>query len=330
MDAIIQANPMIEPEDEALENRSGHRLTWRRYHRYRDIESYLDYLANTYPEICQVQVIGRSSEGRDIKLLKVSTGGAPKPAIWVDGGIHAREWIAPATAAYLLLQLVEFREKHPSLLNSLDWYFLPVANPDGYEYTHTNDRLWRKTRSVNSGSSCIGVDPNRNFDFHWMEIGASSDPCRDDYAGPRANSEPETRAIIDFLMAHSGEVKMYLTLHAYSQMWLVPWGYTEEKPADYYDMYVLAEKAVEALEKTRGTDYLLGTAQELLYPSAGGSDDWAKGVAGIKYAYTVELPDTGNHGFVLPASRIEPTGQETWEGVKALTEHYIAKIAPKK
>jgi hypothetical protein len=144
-----------------------------------------------------------------------------------------------------------------------------VANPDGYEYTHTNDRLWRKTRTINAGSSCVGVDGNRNFNFHWMESGSSSLPCRDDYAGPKPNSEPETQAMVDFLMSRSNNVKIYLTLHSYAQMWLVPWGYTSEKPADYYDMYVLAEKAVEALEKTRGTDYLLGTAQELLYISSG-------------------------------------------------------------
>jgi murein tripeptide amidase MpaA len=52
-----------------------------------DIESYIKYLATTYPDICQTEVIGNSSEGRDLKLLKVSTGGdGNKPAIWIDGG----------------------------------------------------------------------------------------------------------------------------------------------------------------------------------------------------------------------------------------------------
>lgn len=48
--------------------------------------------------------------------------------------------------------------------------------------------------------------------------------------------------------------------------------------------------------------------------AAGGSDDWAKGVAGVKYSYTIELRDTGNYGFLLPASQIIPTGEETFEG----------------
>ncbi|XP_063243270.1 carboxypeptidase B-like [Bacillus rossius redtenbacheri] len=329
-EAIREENPPVDPEEEDWENRGGHRLTWTRYHRYKDIDSYLDYLANTYTDICQTEVIGKTSQGRDMKLLKVSTGGKGKPAIWIDGGIHGREWISPASATYVLLQLVEFREQHSELLDSVDWYILPVANPDGYEYSHTKDRLWRKTRSAGTphrrkdgkkARTCYGVDPNRNWDFHWRE-GVAGEACREDFAGLRAFSEPETRAMSDYILARRRDIKVYLTLHSYSQMWLVPWGYQDEKPRDYYDMYVLAEKGVKALEAVRGTDYLLGTAAELMYTSAGGSDDWAKGAAGVKYSYSVELPDTGQHGFVLPAAQIEPVGQETWAAVKAIAAHF--------
>lgn len=40
-------------------------------------------------------------------------------------------------------------------------YFLPVVNPDGYEYTHVKDRLWRKNRKPTR--QCTGTDLNRNF-----------------------------------------------------------------------------------------------------------------------------------------------------------------------
>jgi murein tripeptide amidase MpaA len=54
-----------------------------------DIDSYIEYLTITYPDICQTEVIGKSSQGRYLKLLKVSTGGdSNKPAIWIDGGKH--------------------------------------------------------------------------------------------------------------------------------------------------------------------------------------------------------------------------------------------------
>lgn len=175
-----------------------------------------------------------------------------------------------------MLQLVEFRDLHPELIDSVDWYIMPVANPDGYEYSHSTDRLWRKTRSGAKTEqrwgrkACYGVDPNRNWDFHWGEgPTSSSNACTDDFRGPRPFSEPETQAMSDFILNRKDQIKIYLTLHSYSQMWLVPWGYKDEKPKDYYDMYILAEKGVEALEAVRGTDYLLGTAAELLYTSSG-------------------------------------------------------------
>lgn len=58
-------------------------------------------------------------------------------------------------------------------------------------------------------------------------------------------------------------------------------------------------------------DYTVGPSGETLYPAAGGSDDWARAVMNIKYAYTVELRDTGRFGFNLPASQIKATGEET-------------------
>lgn len=32
-------------------------------------------------------------------------------------------------------------------LTAVDWYFVPLANPDGYEFSHETNRLWRKNRS---------------------------------------------------------------------------------------------------------------------------------------------------------------------------------------
>lgn len=77
-------------------------------------------------------------------------------------------------------------------------------------------------------------------------------------------------------------------------------------------------KYLQALARTYGTQYRVGSAPEILYAAAGGSDDWAKGAAGIKYSYTVELRDKGTYGFALPASQIQATGEETLRGVAAL------------
>ena len=72
-----------------------------------------------------------------------------KPAIWIDGGIHAREWISPATVLWTLKELVEGdKTVSHELIEKLDWYILPVHNPDGYAFSRKWDRLWRKTRLV--------------------------------------------------------------------------------------------------------------------------------------------------------------------------------------
>ena len=74
-----------------------------------------------------------------------------KPAVWIDGGIHAREWVSPATTTWMLKELVENDAAHPDLLENLDWFILPSANPDGYDWSRNHNRMWRKTRSSNGG-----------------------------------------------------------------------------------------------------------------------------------------------------------------------------------
>lgn len=91
-----------------------------------------------HSDIASVESIGQSYEGRDMKIIKISTGGnGAKPAIFIDGGIHAREWLAPAEVLCIISSLVE-DPKNRGLIESVDWYILPVVNPDGYEYSHTN------------------------------------------------------------------------------------------------------------------------------------------------------------------------------------------------
>lgn len=80
-------------------------------------------------------------------------------------GIHAREWISPAVSLYIIDQLVSNAD---GLAERYNFYILPSVNPDGYEYSHSSDRMWRKSRSETGSSvGCKGVDLNRNFDFHY-------------------------------------------------------------------------------------------------------------------------------------------------------------------
>ncbi|XP_046643400.1 carboxypeptidase B-like [Daphnia pulicaria] len=282
-------------------------MTWTSYHRLSDIYGYMNYLAVTYPSLVSLINIGTSYEKRPLYVLRISNSSSPgkNSAIWIDAGIHAREWIAPAVASYFIQQLVEV-PANAKLLTNVDWYIMPVVNPDGYEYTFVTDRLWRKTRSLTSSSSCRGVDPNRNFGYKWGGLGTSTNPCSDIYKGTKAFSEPETNATSNFILGKANQIKLYLTLHSYGQYALIPWGYDVAYPPDYNDMLALANKAVSKFVKYK---FSVGNSAALLYAAAGGSDDWAKSI-GIKYSYTFELADTDTYGFILPASEILPVSHD--------------------
>uniref|UniRef100_A0A3B5M085 Carboxypeptidase B1 (tissue) n=1 Tax=Xiphophorus couchianus TaxID=32473 RepID=A0A3B5M085_9TELE len=253
---------------------------------------------------------------------------SPKPAIFMDCGIHAREWISPAFCQWFVNEAVTTYGSDSAmttLLNSMDVYVLPVFNIDGYVYTHTSDRMWRKTRSRNSGSSCIGTDPNRNFDAGWCTIGASSNPCSETFCGSTAESEIESKNVANFIRDNKSTIKAYLTVHSYSQLLLFPYSYTFDLAADHSELLTVAKGASAALTSLHGTRYTSGPGAATIYPAAGGSDDWAYDL-GIKYSYTFELRDTGYYGFLLPESQIQPTCEETMLAVNYIAAHVLKNL----
>ena len=232
--------------------------------------------------------------------------------MWIDGGIHAREWITPASVTWMMKELIENDAAHPDLTEKLDWYILPIMNPDGYAYTQSNDRLWRKTRSPNSLGICAGTDANRNWGYQWNTGGSSDYGCSETYHGKEAFSEVENRNVRDFVDARKENIKFYNTIHSYSQLILIPWGYTSTLADEYEKLKAFADKGNAALKATHDKDYEVGCIPCLLYIASGGSMDWALGEAKIPYAFAMELRDTGRYGFILPAEQIIPTAEETW------------------
>lgn len=312
-----------------LRSRSGaprYSLNWESYSDLPVIEEFLTELAALYPNLMTTSVVGQSYEGNNMNLVKISTGGSGKKAIFIDGGFHAREWISPSFVTWVIRELVENYAAHPQYVDNIDWYIMPVVNPDGYRYTFAanGDRLWRKNRRPNDGSACIGTDMNRNFDFHWDEGGSSDLPCAETYNGGAAFSEIESRIIRDTILGIANQTMVYLTVHSYGQYWLTPWGYTADLPANYDQLYDLAVRAVDKLTAVYGTQYTIGSSTNVLYVNTGPSDDWAMGGAGIPYAYTLELRDTGKYGFELPAEQIIPNNLETWEAIKVVAEDVMA------
>jgi len=190
--------------------------------------------------------------------------------------------------------------------------------------------MWRKTRSPpkspgfgNLFGYCKGADPNRNWNFEWGGKGTSKNQCSPIYHGTTPASEPEVQSTQDFFMTIKDRVKLFLTFHSYSQLLLLPWGYDNKRTEDFDELMAVGIKALQALEVPYGTKYKIGATAELLYAAAGGSFDWAKGVAGVKYSYAFELRDEGRFGFLLPPSNIIPSGKETFEALKSMSEDMI-------
>lgn len=192
-------------------------------------------------------------------------------------------------------------------------------------------RLWRKTRSTASSSTCPGVDGNRNFDFKWMQSGSSSSPCSDIFAGPSPFSEIETQVLRNVINTNKARVKAYMAIHSYGSYFLYPYGYDGSNPSNVNELHSLGVQvanAIDSLAASGSTKYLVGNSGTALnYFAAGASDDWAMGVGDVSLAYTLELPGGGSSGFDLPPSRINQVVRETWGGVVVLARYVINKAA---
>lgn len=274
-----------------------------------------------------VNVIGKSSEGRDIRAVTITNGdGQNKSSVFIDAGIHGREWIAPATALYLITQLLDQKSEAFALLDQLNFVILPVLNPDGYVYSHETDRLWRKTRSLNT-NHCRGTDGNRNFDFHWAETGTSADPCSDIYRGPDPFSEPETQALRDAVLSRADACKFYLSLHSYGDYILYPWAWTKDLPQTWKPIDDIARYGAAAIERATGKKYILGSTSNVLSSAAGRSDDYMHEIMKIPISMTMDLPGGGDSGYNPPTESIIGSVKESATGIFAMCEAVASKYA---
>lgn len=290
----------------------------------------MDSLVENYKGIVSPLVVGQSYEGVTIRGVKISYK-QNNTAVFIEGGIHAREWISPSTVTYILNQLLTSNDtKVRDIAENFDWIIFPVINPDGYKTTFESERMWRKTRQpFGSSKICIGTDLNRNWDVHWNETGSSPDPCDYDFAGSGVFSEPEAKQLSDYILriAESQIIRTYLSFHSYSQLLMFPHGATSEQASNYDDLKAIGEKSIEAIKQRYGTIYKTGSVYETIYPSSGSSVDWVYSKANIPIAYTFELrgPPNSTDMFILPAEQIRPTASETLDGVIALLNEARAR-----
>jgi len=298
------------------------------YASYNDMVTFLQEKATADPSRVKVINIGQTSQGRTINAIQLSYNPSSTRNIWFDCGIHAREWITPATCIWIVDKLIsDYANNDATVKGILDYwnvYVAPSLNPDGYEFSRTTgNRLWRKSRNANAGSTCIGVDLNRNYPRAWMTGGASNNPCSDTFAGRSAGSEIETVGVVNFLLSKVGTWDMYMSFHSYGQWWFTPYGYNTSYPADYSKQMSVAQLGANAITAVNNRRYALGTVSRLLYVASGSTVDWAYDVLKCRFSYTIELPPTqaeSSTGFVLPPAQAPGVCDETYTGMKVFLD----------
>ncbi|XP_037034305.1 zinc carboxypeptidase-like [Bradysia coprophila] len=308
-----------DPELTARKTAEGRNaFDWTFFNTFDEIQSWLDGRIAAYPSVLSNIVIGRSLQNRVLRCVRYSER-ANNPAVFIEANFHAREWASSATATWIINELLSSTDPETrQIANTVDWYICPVANPDGFVFSHESTRLWRKTRQ--SWGSCIGTDPNRNFDFFWMSAGASNNPCSDTYAGPNPFSEPETAALRDFYGTIASRTRMFLSIHAFGQYLLFPLGHTTAQSNNHANLLSVGNAGANAIRATAGADYLVGSSSVVLYATSGSTPDWAFGVHNTRLSYTFEVrPIRGSsNGFLLAPNQIIPNNREVMNGIKAM------------
>jgi hypothetical protein len=264
--------------------------------------------------LIRVDSIGASVEGRPILAVKIGPpdDGPARPNVLFLATHHAREWVTTAVALKLIRWLAD--SAGPAV-TSHDVWVIPVQNPDGYQYSFTADRYWRKNRRPNAGGS-FGVDPNRNYPAFWGvdDRGSSGVQFAETYRGTSAASEPETQAIMGFHALHPPVLA--LSYHSYSALILYPWGFRSGTLAPDVGRFQslagtdLAPAIVDRVPESSVDRYHPGPGWNL-YPTNGEYTDWAYRAHGT-IAFTVELTSgccaNGlSYGFEFPddSARVE-------------------------
>jgi hypothetical protein len=263
-----------------------------------------------------VFVAGLSLEGREIRGIRITGPGADKPAVLVNSCQHAREWPPVMVNMYAADRLIAEYDLNPTvkgLVDDVEFFVIPIVNPDGYVYTWGPDRWWRKNRRDN-GDGTWGVDLNRNWDYQWGYDNNGSDPNPDGetYRGTAPFSEPETQVMRDFYQANP-QIVANIDLHTQGNLILYPWGYDYVPAPDAVLMDNLGEIMEASIYAVHGEVYTNQQAV-VLYPGNGISIDWTYGDQGV-FSYTFELR---NHD--LPPAEIILNCQEIFPAVLDIAE----------
>ncbi|KAJ3580049.1 hypothetical protein NPX13_g524 [Xylaria arbuscula] len=332
MHSDLGASISAESARSSLWGRQASNSSWfDSYHDYQDHIQYFQSLHELLPDNSEIISSGYSYENRSLFGIHLwGSGGPGKPAVLYHGTVHAREWISTAVTEYLTYKLVTGYsagdEDVRAVLDKYDFYIIPIVNPDGFVYTQTTQRLWRKNRQPGpNGSECYGRDINRNWEFAWdaNPQGASTNPCSQTYKGERLGDSPENQGLDKLVrqLRDGAGIKLYIDWHSYGQYILSPFGYKETLYAPELGKWTKAAQLVSDAIRDSSSDltvFTFGPSGATLYPTTGAAPDHVYSIGRAEFSYTIELRDIGKYGFVLPPELIRPTVEEQWAGQKLL------------
>jgi hypothetical protein len=270
------------------------------YHSLAEMVADIMAVKAAHPDLVKVFSIGLSQEGRTIWAAKVSDNVAvdePEPEVLVDALHHAREHLSVEQALYLFHLLADGYTTDPrvrTLVDEREIWFIFALNPDGFVFDLSGDpyRAWRKNRQPNSGTSAIGTDLNRNYDYRWDCCGGSSgNRSARTYRGPRPFSAPETRALRDFVQSRviggRQQIRIHLSLHSNGERILYPYGYTvADRPSDMsQDDHAAFVALAQAMADRNGYRPMQSSD---VYVNDGNQMDWMYGRHRI-FSFTFEL-----------------------------------------
>ena len=212
----------------------------RQVYTYEEMKRDIGIIREMYPDLIHTSIIGKSVDGRNIYAVKLGSG---ETEITINGSHHAREHMTTNVLMEMIDQYAQAYSKNQlfngynarDILNKTSIWFVPMVNPDGVSLVQMGHKSAKNpgyVLSLNGGSSNFsawkanvrGVDLNRQYPLHWSEMESASKAGPDNYKGPRALSEPETKAMYDFTM--SRDFKTAVAYHSSGE--ILYWSYVTD------------------------------------------------------------------------------------------------------
>ncbi|MDT0566424.1 M14 family metallopeptidase [Streptomyces sp. DSM 3412] len=305
-----------------------------RYHNYAEMTNEINSVVSANSSIASQRVIGTTYQGRNIVAIKISDNvgtDEAEPEVLFTHHQHAREHLTVEMALYLLNELTSdygTDSRVTNMVNNREIWIIPDINPDGGEYDVATGsyRSWRKNRQPNSGSSYVGTDLNRNWNYRWGCCGGSSGSTSSDtYRGTAAESAPEVKVVANFVRSRVvggvQQIKTGIDFHTYSELVLWPFGYTTADTATGMTADDRNAFATVGGKMAASNGYTPEQSSDL-YITDGSIDDWLWGNQKI-FGYTFEMypGSAGGGGFYPPDEVIARETARNRDAVLQLLEN---------